>query len=278
MSKSFKHAKIPAVFKYVYLSLLLILSFTIIFLSGCIITNANISSPSRKLNKINDSKQAQHNFFAVKNLNGKIPGKISVKGFGAETNAENPCSNATGYLFNNIIEKTDKYDDYITSENDSEAYKNFDQVTEDFAQDSTLHCPSGTEPAAAVNIQAALAEIINAARNDAAVPALIINESLNNIAQQRSDDMAARGYFSHITPEGKSVYNYLFENGIMYSTAGENIQFCSPPSMASPGLFFNTWMNSDVHRANMLNPYFTGAGIGASSNGESYYIVLIFTG
>jgi uncharacterized protein YkwD len=77
-------------------------------------------------------------------------------------------------------------------------------------------------------------------------------------------------------PGDKNIFDILQDNNVAYSAAGENIAYISSPSSASPDLFFNMWMNSDAHRANILNSNFTHVGIGISSNNEKIIAVLVF--
>jgi uncharacterized protein YkwD len=123
---------------------------------------------------------------------------------------------------------------------------------------------------------AALLNMINAVRLENGLPALNINQAVNAVAQFRSQDMIERNYFSHQTPEGKSIDTILLEFGITYAACGENIQYASPPSWANPGSFFNSWMDSDLHRANILSGNFSQIGIGVSNNNDRLVAVLVF--
>ncbi len=110
--------------------------------------------------------------------------------------------------------------------------------------------------------------MINTARLGNGLPALNANQAINAVAQYRSQDMIDRDYFSHQTPEGKNISNILQEFGVMFAACGENIQYASPPSWANPELFFNSWMDSDLHRANILSGNFSQIGIGISNNND----------
>ena len=90
--------------------------------------------------------------------------------------------------------------------------------------------------------------------------------------------MIDRNYFSHTTPEGKNIFNILQECGIAYGTAGENILYSYPLSNASPVQYFNTWMASNVHRANILGVNYSQIGIGISFNNSRVVAVLVFVG
>ena len=88
--------------------------------------------------------------------------------------------------------------------------------------------------------------------------------------------MIESDYFSHQIPKGKNINNILQEFGVMFAACGENIQYASPPSWANPELFFNSWMNSDLHRANILSGNFSQIGIGISNNNDRLVAVLVF--
>jgi uncharacterized protein YkwD len=70
--------------------------------------------------------------------------------------------------------------------------------------------------------------------------------------------MLARGYFSHIDPAGRGPFDRLRTAKINYLAAGENLAFAPTVVVAHDGL-----MDSPGHRANILNPAYGRAGIGA---------------
>jgi hypothetical protein len=81
-------------------------------------------------------------------------------------------------------------------------------------------------------------------------------EALQQAAFNHARDMATRNYFSHYTPEGWSPD--IRVQGLGYNgSVGENI-YCGS---GNPGDAVGAWMNSDGHRANILNPGFTKVGI-----------------
>jgi uncharacterized protein YkwD len=128
------------------------------------------------------------------------------------------------------------------------------------------------------NFTADLLFLINNTRNSCGLQPLSLNPSLNRIAKSRCDDMIARDYFSHVSPEGKDIKSFVDESGIMYKITGENLQYCSPPSIAGPELFFNSWMESETHRANILDPGYTQIGIALSFNADKAIAALVFLG
>ncbi len=82
---------------------------------------------------------------------------------------------------------------------------------------------------------------------------------LDTAAQQKSDDMLARHYFSHTDPEGNYIWPKIAAAGYSpYLQLGENlaIEFTDTQSLVS------AWMNSPTHRANVLNTGFKDQGMG----------------
>ena len=74
--------------------------------------------------------------------------------------------------------------------------------------------------------------------------------------------MFARGYFAHMTPEGKDPFARMKEAGITFTNAGENLALAQTLAIAHNGL-----MNSPGHRANILRPQFGRVGIGILDGG-----------
>ncbi len=87
------------------------------------------------------------------------------------------------------------------------------------------------------------------------------NPLLEFAAEEKAKDMALKGYFSHVGPEGKTPWQWLGEAGYEYSYAGENlaVNFIDSQDVV------NAWMNSEGHRANILNGKYTEIGIGTAT-------------
>ncbi|MCS0635088.1 sigma-70 family RNA polymerase sigma factor [Streptomyces sp. LP05-1] len=84
------------------------------------------------------------------------------------------------------------------------------------------------------------------------------NGLLDTAARRHSDDMAARGYFDHTSPDGKDPGDRVTAAGYQWSTYGENIA----RGQQSPESVMDSWMNSSGHRANILNCSFKEIGVG----------------
>lgn len=107
-----------------------------------------------------------------------------------------------------------------------------------------------------------LTALTNGDRAQNGVGALAENALLQKAAQAKADDMAAKGYFSHVTPDGKAPWYWLEQAGYRYTYAGENlaVDFTDSKDVET------AWMNSPTHRANIVKPQFTEIGI-AVANG-----------
>lgn len=115
-------------------------------------------------------------------------------------------------------------------------------------------------------------ELVNKERNKNGLASLTMDSELNRAAAVRAKETAQS--FSHTRPNGSSCFTALDEIGYSYSSAGENIAM----GQSSPSEVVNAWMNSEGHRANILNSSFTKIGVGCHSNGSTLYWSQFFAG
>lgn len=106
--------------------------------------------------------------------------------------------------------------------------------------------------------------LVNEIREKNGLKPLTKNWELCRVARYKSQDMVENRYFSHTSPTYGSPFRMMKDFGIVYRTAGENIAF----GQRTPQEVMNAWMNSDGHRANILNPSFTQIGVGYAANGR----------
>lgn len=103
--------------------------------------------------------------------------------------------------------------------------------------------------------------LINSKRTAAGLPALKIDAELQNVARAKAKDMVDKNYFSHNSPTYGSPFEMMKSFGISYKTAGENIAGNSSNSGA-----VNAWMNSEGHKANILNSSYNYTGLAVVSS------------
>ncbi|WP_190159789.1 CAP domain-containing protein [Streptomyces litmocidini] len=105
--------------------------------------------------------------------------------------------------------------------------------------------------------EAEVFRLVNTERAKVGCTPVRADARLAALAGAFSADMAARGFFDHTDPDGDTPWVRAEQAGIS-GMGGENIargQVDAAAVMAS-------WMNSDGHRANILNCDFTTMGVG----------------
>ena len=107
-------------------------------------------------------------------------------------------------------------------------------------------------------------ELVNVERAKYGLSALKLNTELSAVARLKSQDMRDKNYFSHTSPTYGSPFDMMKQFGINYRTAGENIA----RGQRTPEEVVNGWMNSEGHRANILNSSFTEIGVGYVADGN----------
>jgi len=116
-------------------------------------------------------------------------------------------------------------------------------------------------------------KLINQERKAYDLPELRINEQLMEAATRKAQDMIAEQYFAHTAPDGKKFSAWIKAQDYTYVRVGENL-----------GIFFTdneklvrAWLDSDLHRQNILNPYYQDTGLvalPAQYQGEETYVVV----
>ena len=113
--------------------------------------------------------------------------------------------------------------------------------------------------------KAQVVAIMNQERANAGIGGITQNASLDAVAQIRAQEIVQS--FSHTRPDGTSCFTALEQNGISYTAAGENIA----AGYGTPAEVMTGWMNSDGHRANILNGSFGQVGIGYYTDPNGVY-------
>lgn len=135
--------------------------------------------------------------------------------------------------------------------------------------------PASISEATAISSET-IVSLANTARAENGLGELTPNSLLSRAAQNKANDMLARQYFAHNTPDGLTPWTFIKAVGYSYSTAGENlaIDFTQAENVQT------AWMNSPGHRANILNGSFQEIGIGIAKgsydNHETTIVVQMF--
>ncbi|MDQ0326553.1 uncharacterized protein YkwD [Rhodopseudomonas julia] len=163
----------------------------------------------------------------------------------------------------------------------------FAGVFDTAAAQTPAETPART-PAARPNEMDALRQeslrLVNEARAEASLPPLTLSETLNQAAQAHARDMLERNYYSHTTPEGRTVMDrYQAAGGNPGRLVAENIAKCSgcavPADAAAVADLHEGWMQSPKHRANILRKGLTEYGFGLAENADGRrYAVQNFAG
>ena len=116
-------------------------------------------------------------------------------------------------------------------------------------------------------------QLANQARRTAGLPELSYNEKLHQSALAKAEDMKAKGYFEHVSPEGLQPWFFAEQVGYNYKTFGENLAegFFSARSV------HQAWMNSEGHRENILSKSFSEIGVAIvafEQNGLKSYLIV----
>lgn len=90
------------------------------------------------------------------------------------------------------------------------------------------------------------------------------NNELADLAKQHCEDMIRRDFFAHDNPDGETPFDRMKKAGLDYAVAGENIA----AGQYSPEVVVNSWMNSEGHRKNILNPGFKNLGVSVVKGGK----------
>jgi uncharacterized protein YkwD len=141
----------------------------------------------------------------------------------------------------------------------------------------------GAAPAAAgeapyAELEARFFQEVNAVRARQHLIQLARDPALDAVARAHSEDMARRGYLSHVNPEGRNPVDRITAAGIDgFSLAAENAGLTD---RGDPNReILQGWLASPDHRHNLYAPPFnvTGVGIARSADGRWYYTQLYLT-
>jgi uncharacterized protein YkwD len=118
------------------------------------------------------------------------------------------------------------------------------------------------DPKTRKDLEAKMLQMVNEERRKIGLKDLKADPEIAEVARKHSADMFARGYFSHISPEGATPFDRIRAAKVRFMAAGENLALAQTLTLAHTGL-----MNSPGHRANILHKSFGRLGIGILHGG-----------
>lgn len=144
---------------------------------------------------------------------------------------------------------------------------------------SALFFPSGLNPfseklraVADISVQE-LIDATNAKRKENGLLPLSSNVELSNAANKKAEDMFAKDYWAHNSPDGKTPWFFIKQSGYNYVYAGENLA----RGFSNANDVVSAWMASPSHKANLLSSNFKDVGFAVKSgklNGEQTFLVV----
>ncbi|GAB2569911.1 CAP domain-containing protein [Kribbella endophytica] len=108
------------------------------------------------------------------------------------------------------------------------------------------------------SIERDVLDLTNQARRNQGCRPLQLDDSLVEAAGRHASDMVRRHYMDHTNPDGQDPGDRISAAGFHGNGWGENIA----AGYSTAQRVFSAWMNSDGHRANILNCKFNRIGIG----------------
>ncbi len=114
--------------------------------------------------------------------------------------------------------------------------------------------------------------LVNIDRTKHDLAPLTLNPTLNLAAMAKAEDMINKDYFAHVGPDGTNPWYWFKSLGYDYAYAGENLA----EGYLDAHDLENSWMASPSHRANILSPFYSEAGLAVVNRNSANIIVQFF--
>ncbi len=174
------------------------------------------------------------------------------------------CTSAReSWLAQQLTTQLERVETRLSPVFDETINRSINKLTIEPGSDKTVKLPfTVADPEERRELERDMLQLVNQERASEGLPPLRADEQLAGVARQHARDMFARGYFSHINPEGETPFDRIRAAKIRYLAAGENLALARTLPAAHGGL-----MQSPGHRANILRPAFGRVGIGILDGG-----------
>jgi uncharacterized protein YkwD len=124
-------------------------------------------------------------------------------------------------------------------------------------------------------LELAIHELINIERELEGLKSLKYDDVLAEVAAYHSTDMAQEDYFAHQDEDGCDSACRVTSSSYKWRMVGENLFLLGSGRhftiKEASTIIVVGWMNSEGHRANVLQPKFSHEGVGVVINGDSIY-------
>ena len=135
-----------------------------------------------------------------------------------------------------------------------------------------VRCDSGASKKTTEQYEAEALRLINAERKKRGLALFKKDSGAVKVARLRAKEIAKK--YSHTRPNGSSCFTAATQYGVTFHTAGENIG----RGFETPAEMVNDWINSSVHRSNIISKAFSRTGIGCYISGGRLYWTQFFIG
>jgi uncharacterized protein YkwD len=120
-----------------------------------------------------------------------------------------------------------------------------------------------------------LANLITSKRAEEGLADLDEQAQLTEAARLHAEDMGCNGFFSHVSPTNGGVLDRVAAVGYQYLTIGEIIA----GGEISPEKVLQEWLDSPIHREQILDTKYRQIGLGfvqVEEQGYTYYWTVLF--
>lgn len=118
-------------------------------------------------------------------------------------------------------------------------------------------------------------KLLNEERRKAKLPEFLFDTRLQKAAKIRSDELTEAFNSDHSRPDGTSIFTIFDEIGLENVYQSENIA----SGQTTPQEVVDSWLNSPLHKANIMNKNHSYIGVSSSKNADGKLVwSLLFWG